>query len=841
MPALKEFANFITLNMANLAETYAQLLAESGVGYEAFSVERRVGSARRLLKAVIETFESETSDPLCRLFDGRVEEVPHRWPQDIFPPDPALEVECLGQTLVPVVTNLEASKFLWQVLAETRAAISLAMETAPSPEKLSPSEMEPSPQTIPLQVDQEETGSPLQGQSGPEVAHKQISEYQQAQAVLDEERNLLRSLIDNVPDRIYAKDTQSRFIVCNVATVRRMGKTSPDEIVGKSDFDLVPPELAERFYADEQAVIQSGKPVINREEPLEIDEDGRVIRWNLATKVPLRDNQGNIIGVVGLGREITELKRTEEALARAQNLLQTMLDNVPDRIYFKDTDSRFLRISKSQAQMFGLSDPEQAVGKTDFDFFTEEHARPAFEDEQRIIKTGQPVVDLEEKETWPDGHETWVLTTKMPLHNQDGHIIGTFGISRDITERKLSEQIMAKRAAQLETVAQVSTATSTILDTQELLQTVVDLTKERFNLYHAHIYLLNQTGDTLDLAAGAGQVGRQMVAQGWHIPLAQVQSLAARAARTRQGVVVNNVREDPDWLANPLLPDTCSELAIPLLVGDRMLGVLDVQADKIGSFTDEDVRIQTTLAAQIAIAIHNAALFESVAQAQREAEERLQETQTLQQLTQKLAGALQVEEVIGAFFEACTRFLGADYALFSLVDQAQQRVRAIAGFNVTEDHIRRANHPLDSNDIMADIIRTGQTDMITGWDPRFDPENFTAEGSVDWGLRIFTPISLRQENIGLVEVGYKEKIDAEVQDNQVNLLRTLVDQTAIALESAQRHEASQKAARREQIIRQITEKMRAAASLEELVKTAAMELGEQLSAGHAVVELGTEL
>jgi len=133
-----------------------------------------------------------------------------------------------------------------------------------------------------------------------------------------------------------------------------------------------------------------------------------------------------------------ERQRAEEALAQEHALLQTLMNNIPDFIYFKDRDSRFIRISKALAQMFGLSDPAQAVGKTDFDFFTPEHARQAFEDEQTIMKTGQPLT-VEERETWANRPDTWVSTTKVPLHDGAGNAIGTFGISRDITEHKRAE------------------------------------------------------------------------------------------------------------------------------------------------------------------------------------------------------------------------------------------------------------------------------------------------------------------------------------------------------------------------------------------------------------------
>ncbi len=142
--------------------------------------------------------------------------------------------------------------------------------------------------------------------------------------------------------------------------------------------------------------------------------------------------------------DITERKQAEEELIKEQNLLRALMDTMPDHIYFKDLESRFIRVNKAEAAIFGISDPAQALGKTDFDFFTEEHARPAFEAEQEIIKTGQPTMGLEERETWPDGRETWVSTTKVPLYDKDGKITGTFGISRDITDHKLMQEELRK-------------------------------------------------------------------------------------------------------------------------------------------------------------------------------------------------------------------------------------------------------------------------------------------------------------------------------------------------------------------------------------------------------------
>ena len=125
-------------------------------------------------------------------------------------------------------------------------------------------------------------------------------------------------------------------------------------------------------------------------------------------------------------------------------LLQTLMNNIPDHIYFKDRQSRFIRISKSHARRFGLKSPDEAIGKTDFDFFSEEHARQAFNDEQRIIRTKEPLVGIVEKETWENGETTWVLTSKLPFCDESGEVIGTFGISKCITDLKKTEEALRK-------------------------------------------------------------------------------------------------------------------------------------------------------------------------------------------------------------------------------------------------------------------------------------------------------------------------------------------------------------------------------------------------------------
>jgi len=148
-------------------------------------------------------------------------------------------------------------------------------------------------------------------------------------------------------------------------------------------------------------------------------------------------------------KDISEYQNVMGKLNYEKYLMNTLINNIPVHIYIKDCESRFIMVDKGSAQSFGLNDPEQVVGKTDFDFFSHEHAQQAYEDEQLIIRTGVPI-NKEEKETWTDRPDTWVSTSKLPLYDKNEKIIGTFGISMDITELKQKEEKIITTNRELE-------------------------------------------------------------------------------------------------------------------------------------------------------------------------------------------------------------------------------------------------------------------------------------------------------------------------------------------------------------------------------------------------------
>src|SRR5258708_7063970 len=205
---------------------------------------------------------------------------------------------------------------------------------------------------------------------------------EQAEEALAQERNQWRTLIDNLPDDIYIKDTHSRFINVNTAVAHALGAATPDALIGKTDFDFHPQDLAARYFADEQALLATDQALVNHEEPVFDHATGKIV-WYLTTKVPVKDRQGRIVGLVGMGRNITELKRSQDNLIQERTLLRTLIDNIPDYIYVKDLQSRYLINNVAHARLVGNTPPE-IIGKTAYDIFSPELAERYFSDEQKI-------------------------------------------------------------------------------------------------------------------------------------------------------------------------------------------------------------------------------------------------------------------------------------------------------------------------------------------------------------------------------------------------------------------------------------------------------------------------
>jgi len=270
--------------------------------------------------------------------------------------------------------------------------------------------------------------------------NRDITEQKHIEEKLQEERILLKTLINNLPDGIYIKDLETRKLVSNPADVKNIGKKTEEEVIGKTDFDFFPQEVAKKFFEDDQTVLKTGQPILNREEYL-LHEDGEK-RWLLTSKLPLKDNSGNIIGLIGIGKDITERKLIEEKLQQERILLKTLINNHPDGIYVKDLETRKVISNPAHIELSGKKTEEEVIGTNDFELFPKELAEKFFEDDQSVIKSGRPILNREEYVLNDKGEKRWLLTSKLPLKDQYGNIMGLVGISRDITQWKASEDAL---------------------------------------------------------------------------------------------------------------------------------------------------------------------------------------------------------------------------------------------------------------------------------------------------------------------------------------------------------------------------------------------------------------
>jgi PAS domain S-box-containing protein len=289
-------------------------------------------------------------------------------------------------------------------------------------------------------------------QQSNQALQAEVIGHQRAEETLRESEERFSGAFEYAPIGVALVTPDGRYFKVNRALCDLVGY-SEAEMLTRTFQDITHPEDLEvdlenvrRLLAGEIRSYQMEKSYVHAR--------GHLVAVLLNVSL-IRDGQGQPRYFISQVQDITERRRAEEALATEQRLLSSLITATPDTIYFKDLECRFIRINEAFARRHGLSDPSAALGKTDFDLFGEQHAREAYADEQRIVATGQPMIDKEEREDWKDGNVTWVSSTKMPLRNATGKTIGIMGISRDITERKRLETHLIQ-SQKMETVGKLA-------------------------------------------------------------------------------------------------------------------------------------------------------------------------------------------------------------------------------------------------------------------------------------------------------------------------------------------------------------------------------------------------
>jgi PAS domain S-box-containing protein len=270
-----------------------------------------------------------------------------------------------------------------------------------------------------------------------------ITERKAAEEALRESESRYRALFDSASDAILIHDIGGKFLEANRVACERLGY-SHEELLHMTPEDINSPEYAAHVAERVEDLRKRGHAFF---EIAHMRRDGTVIPIELSSRII--EYKGKP-AVLSIARDITERKRMEEALANERNILRTLIDTLPDNIFIKDVESRFVISNLAHVHDLRAKIPDEIVGKTDFDIFPRELAAGFYADEQAVIRSGQPLLNREERTIDPQGKMRWVLTTKVPLRDDHGKVIGVAGINRDITERKRMQQELERYSKHLE-------------------------------------------------------------------------------------------------------------------------------------------------------------------------------------------------------------------------------------------------------------------------------------------------------------------------------------------------------------------------------------------------------
>lgn len=337
-----------------------------------------------------------------------------------------------------------------------------------------------------------------------------------------------------------------------------------------------------------------------------LDSVSQIKNWTEEDIVTLR-----LFGQIAISA--LDRAKNQEALAKSEADLRVLFSSMEDVVLVVDKDARYVRIAPTNPGRL-LRPPDELLGKRMRDVVMNQETADLFEEAvTRTLKTNE-AVQIEYKLPIADG-TYWFLANLTKLDDEN-----VFWVARDITERKIAEDAIRRRNEYLAVSAEIGKLVTSTLDLNSIFARTVNLINDRFKFYYAGIYIVEETGFNAVLREGTGAAGIELKKQN-HTHQVNAKSVVGKVAIDGQPVIVNDIASNPLFVPNPLLPDTKAEAAIPLRIGNRIIGALDIQATTEGAFTDDSISVLQTLADQVAVAIDNARSFELSQQAVMEMRE----------------------------------------------------------------------------------------------------------------------------------------------------------------------------------------------------------------------------
>ncbi len=576
-----------------------------------------------------------------------------------------------------------------------------------------------------------------------------------------------RDLALNTGDWLWELDAQGRFVYCS-ERVRDVLGYSSQEMLGRTMLDFVAPEESSRMRTFLEQMLSQPEAFVEREIRYRSRAGFEAVL--LSSGLPILASDGALQGYRGVDRNITERKRADRTLREQINLLQSLLDGIPTPIFVKDTVGLYTVCNLAFENYMGRT-RDQIIGRSAYDMASRDMA-DKYTEMDRILIDNPGVQVYESRVRYADGQYHDVIFNKATFNTLDGTLAGLVGVIFDISDRKAAEvereQLLVdvqRRALQLQTASEISRASSSILNLDELLAQAVELIRDRFNLYYTGLFLVDDTGRWAVLRAGTGEAGRKMLAAGHKFEVGGT-SMIGSCISQKQNRIALNVEAEAKRVANPLLPETRSEMALLLQHRDQVIGAMTIQSTRPDAFTEEDITVLGTMADQLANAIINARLFS-------EADRRLQELQSMQRQY--------AQETWGEYAQRQS-LLGYDYDLTRITS-------------------------LESN-----VWDSAELDsMLTGSEIRVEPRGE--------GAAVLAPLTLRGAPVGMLQLENPQETQTWV-DEDLALINAVREQVSLALENRLLIEQTQQALAQTRVLYTIGQQMAEARTPDDVLQVA---------------------
>jgi diguanylate cyclase (GGDEF)-like protein/PAS domain S-box-containing protein len=624
----------------------------------------------------------------------------------------------------------------------------------------------------------EATISPLKDRrgnlTGRLIVLRDITERKKAETALRDSEVLYHNLVETLPLSIFRKDWQGYYTFANQRYCRGLGKTLPD-IIGKQDKDLHPPDLADLYHTADLQIITSGRGYETVEEHSLEDGSRAFVQ---VVKAPIYDAAGRIVGVQGLLWDITAIKQAEDTVRASTQRLVSVVEMVPDGITIVDQNGNITFANPTAERLLGLT-LSQIIGRTynapEWHIMTVD-GKPFPAEElpfERVRRTGRPVHGVEHAIQKPDGKRVFLSINAAPLNEEGEAFQGIVAAMVDITERKQTEQALARSAREMSTLYDISLAINSQTDLPVLLRTITESATRLLDSKIGGLYLVKSDENILELVVSYN-LPKDFTGTQLHFG----EGVAGRVAQSGELIMVEDYLQ---WTSKaPAFANLNVRrmLAVPLKAQSKVIGVIDIADEQIAApFTPEEIRLVSMFADQAAIAVENVRLLnETTSHADRLA--------MLNRIGVAITNGLDMETVLRTLLEQCQMIAPVDCFYVSLYDQANELITIPFYYEDGQFSTGSSRDIQQNPGLTGEVIRSRQTLYL---DDTFESQYLTPTRMLRVGGRearsyIGLPLILRDKVIGVLSIqSYKPEAYTR---HQIQIMEMIAVQAAIAIENA---------------------------------------------------------